>query len=32
VRRAIFTHCGSSIVRANAAQIDMLIRRLGRLV
>jgi hypothetical protein len=30
VRRAIFTHCGSSIVRANAAQIDVLIRRLGR--
>jgi phosphoribosyl 1,2-cyclic phosphodiesterase len=29
VRRAIFTHCGSPIVRANAAQIDVLIRRLG---
>jgi phosphoribosyl 1,2-cyclic phosphodiesterase len=30
VRQAIFTHCGSPIVRANAAQIDLLIRRLGR--
>lgn len=29
VRRAIFTHCGSLIVRARAAQTDMLIRQLG---
>jgi phosphoribosyl 1,2-cyclic phosphodiesterase len=29
VRRAIFTHCGSPIVRGNAAQIDVLIRQLG---
>jgi phosphoribosyl 1,2-cyclic phosphodiesterase len=29
VRRAIFTHCGSPIVRARAAQTDMLIRQLG---
>jgi hypothetical protein len=29
VRRAIFTHCGSPIVRGRAAQTDMLIRRLG---
>ncbi len=29
MRQAIFTHCGSPIVRANAAQIDVLIRRLG---
>jgi phosphoribosyl 1,2-cyclic phosphodiesterase len=29
VRQAIFTHCGSPIVRANAAQIDVLICQLG---
>jgi phosphoribosyl 1,2-cyclic phosphodiesterase len=29
VRRAIFTHCGSPIVRTGAAQTDMLIRQLG---
>ena len=29
VRRAVFTHCGSPIVRANAAQTDVLIQRLG---
>jgi phosphoribosyl 1,2-cyclic phosphodiesterase len=29
VRQAIFTHCGSPIVRANAAQTDVLIRQLG---
>jgi phosphoribosyl 1,2-cyclic phosphodiesterase len=29
VRRAIFTHCGSPIVRGNAAQIDVLTRQLG---
>jgi phosphoribosyl 1,2-cyclic phosphodiesterase len=28
-RQAIFTHCGSSIVRTNAAETDVLIRRLG---
>ena len=27
--RAIFTHCGSPIVRTGAAQTDMLIRQLG---
>jgi phosphoribosyl 1,2-cyclic phosphodiesterase len=29
VRRAIFTHCGSPIVRASAAEADVHIRRLG---
>ena len=29
VRRAIFTHCGSPIVRMNAAETDVLIRQLG---
>jgi phosphoribosyl 1,2-cyclic phosphodiesterase len=29
VRKAIFTHCGSPIVRANPAQFDVLIRQLG---
>jgi phosphoribosyl 1,2-cyclic phosphodiesterase len=29
VRRAIFTHCGSPIVRASAAETDVLIRELG---
>jgi hypothetical protein len=29
VRQAIFTHCGSPIVRASAAETDVLIRRLG---
>jgi phosphoribosyl 1,2-cyclic phosphodiesterase len=29
VRRAIFTHCGSPIVRASAAETDLLIRQLG---
>lgn len=30
VRRAIFTHCGSPIVRGNARQLDETIRELGR--
>jgi phosphoribosyl 1,2-cyclic phosphodiesterase len=29
VRRAIFTHCGSPIVRPSAAETDVLIRQLG---
>jgi hypothetical protein len=29
VRKAIFTHCGWPIVRANPAQLDVLIRQLG---
>ena len=29
VRRAIFTHCGSAIVRAKDAETDVLIRQLG---
>jgi phosphoribosyl 1,2-cyclic phosphodiesterase len=29
VRRAIFTHCGSQIVRASIAETDVLIRELG---
>jgi phosphoribosyl 1,2-cyclic phosphodiesterase len=29
VRQAIFTHCGLPIVRANPAEIDLLIRQLG---
>jgi hypothetical protein len=29
VRHAIFTHCGSPIVRGNAAKIDAVVRRLG---
>lgn len=30
VRRAIFTHCGSQIVRGDARQLDALVRCLGR--
>jgi phosphoribosyl 1,2-cyclic phosphodiesterase len=30
VRRAIFTHCGSPIVRGNASVLNILVRRLGR--
>jgi phosphoribosyl 1,2-cyclic phosphodiesterase len=30
VRRAIFTHCGSPIVRASAQAMDLLVDRLGR--
>lgn len=30
VRRAIFTHCGSQIVRGDPRRLDALIRRLGR--
>jgi hypothetical protein len=29
VRQAIFTHCGSQIVRGNAAESDAIVRRLG---
>ncbi|MGC2826257.1 MAG: MBL fold metallo-hydrolase [Pseudolabrys sp.] len=31
VARAIFTHCGSGIVRGKARQLNVLVRRLGRL-
>ncbi len=30
VRRAIFTHCGSGIVRSDARQVEAKVRRLGR--
>jgi ribonuclease BN (tRNA processing enzyme) len=30
VRRAVFTHCGSQIVRGNARQLEAMVRRLGR--
>jgi phosphoribosyl 1,2-cyclic phosphodiesterase len=30
VRRAIFTHCGSGIVRGDARQVEAKVRRLGR--
>jgi len=30
VHRAIFTHCGSAIVRGNARAVDALVRKLGR--
>lgn len=30
VRRAVFTHCGSQIVRGDARRLDVLVRRLGR--
>jgi phosphoribosyl 1,2-cyclic phosphodiesterase len=31
VARAVFTHCGSEIVRGNARQLNALVRRLGRM-
>lgn len=30
VKRAIFTHCGSQIVRGDARRLDAMVRRLGR--
>jgi phosphoribosyl 1,2-cyclic phosphodiesterase len=30
VRRAIFTHCGSEIVRGDVRKLDLLVQRLGR--
>jgi phosphoribosyl 1,2-cyclic phosphodiesterase len=30
VRRAIFTHCGSAIVRSEGNELDVLVRRVGR--
>lgn len=30
VKHAVFTHCGSEIVRGNARRLDTLLRRLGR--
>jgi phosphoribosyl 1,2-cyclic phosphodiesterase len=29
VRRAIFTHCGSAIIRSNAGEVSALVRQLG---
>jgi hypothetical protein len=31
VARAMFTHCGSGIVRSKARQLNVLVRRLGRM-
>lgn len=30
IRRAVFTHCGSALVRARPADLDAVLRRLGR--
>jgi phosphoribosyl 1,2-cyclic phosphodiesterase len=30
VKRAVFTHCGSQIVRGDARRLDRIVRRLGR--